>query len=123
MKEELTVYNLPENVLFQFSKEGNYVWKVKRCETIDGNYAREVADVFTEVYRQDGDGVVRCQWSGTLVNNPNMFGKDGVMGANVFSIFSGDMDTSANFEIDMPLTEADPAIAKQLTVPELTKTR
>ena len=123
MKEELSIYNLPENVLFQFSSADYYVWKVKRYATLDGNYESNEASVFTEVYRKDGDDTVRCQWSGSLIENPSVFGKNGMYGENTFGIFSYDMDTSKAFTMDMPLKEVNPEIAKQVSLPEQRRTR
>ena len=97
--EGLTIYNMPEDVLMQFAENG-YIWKVQRTETRGGNYQSDTPSQYTEVFRQDGDGTVRCEWSGRLVNNPAAIKED------EFVIFSGDMDTNSTFQITMPLVAA-----------------
>ena len=123
MKEELTVYNIPKNVLFQFSTSGSYIIKVDRSVSLGGNYIRDISSTFTEVYNQDENGDLYCTLSGGLTQNPHVFGKNGIMGDKVFNIFSYDMDTSADFAVDMPLKEADEEISKQVPIPMSSRTR
>ncbi len=115
MEEKLTIYNIPENVLYQFSNN-KYVWKVQRLSTINGNYPSDEPTVYTEVYFKGNDEVVRCGWSGHLINNPDSIEE------NKFAIFSYDMDAPTIFVIDMPLTPASPEISSQVEIPS-TKTR
>lgn len=104
----LTVYNMPEDVLMQFADNG-YIWKVQRMETRSGNYKSDTPSLYTEIFTQGWDGEVRCQWSGTLIDNPSAIKEDEIV------IFSGDMDISSTFQITMPLVEAPEEIASQIT--------
>lgn len=117
MVETLDIYNIPRDVLYQYSTKGYYVWKVQRYSTLNGNYESATATLFTEIYRVNGDGTVSCQWSGGLIDNPSVYGKGSANGENVFGIFSWDMDTSSNFQIDMPLTVAPAEIASKVKMP------
>jgi len=115
---ELTVYNMPKNALLQFSQAGYYVFKVERLSTRDGNYSSDTPSVFTEIYYVDGTGELRCDWSGSLINNPDVYGKDGIRGERIFAIFSQDQDTTKDFKIDMQLIQAGPEISSQVSKPE-----
>ena len=115
MEKELTIYNMPENVLYQFSDRG-YVWKVQRPSTINGSNQSNEPNIYTEVYFKGNDGVVKCLWSGHLINKSEAIPK------NKFAIFSYDRDDTSMFGINIPLREAPPEISSQVEIPS-TKTR
>ena len=104
--ENVTVYNMPENRLYQFDSD-KYVWKTKLNSTRGGNYpAREPMSV-TEVYQKE-DNFFRCVASGRLFNNKY------TITDYEFTIFDYDVDTSLTFGIKMPLKEADKETYKML---------
>jgi len=101
---ELNVYNLPEDMLYQYSTRGEYIIKLKRNSTRIGNFASKEPKLFTEVYVMVESGELKCAWSGLLINDPSAYGKSGSYGENIFGIYDYDMDAVANFEVNMPLT-------------------
>ena len=99
-----TIANMPLDMAFEFNK-GKYVFKTSLNNgTREGNYSWEKdPQIFTEIYRLSGDGSLVREWSGRLIDNPGVYGPNGLDANNCFSIFSYDMDTSANFEQTQPL--------------------
>ena len=97
--ENVTVYNMPENRLYQFDSD-KYVWRTQLYSTRRGNYPAREPISLTEVYQKD-DNYLRCIASGRIINNKY---------TNTdyeFTIFDYDVDTSIRFKIEMPLKEAD----------------
>lgn len=95
--EKLNVYNIPNNILYQFD-ENRYVWNVSLPKTREGNY--EGSMEYTEVYEKN-NGLFNIVVSGRLINNPNTMKED------EFSIFDYDQDTRYSFKQNMPLREAN----------------
>ncbi len=115
-EENVTIKNMPLGKLYEFSK-GRYVWKVQRSYgTREGNYLRAEADpsVYTEVFDLE-DGRLVPDWSGRLIDNPGLYGENGLDKRGYFSIFSYDQDTSSDFHQDYEqLIPASPSLQQQV---------
>lgn len=116
-EENVTIKNMPLGKLYEFSK-GRYVWKIQRAHgTREGNYLRVAEDpmVYTEVFRLGKDGKLWLDWSGRLIDNPGVFGENGLNKRGCFSIFSPDQDTTATFGQEFEqLKPASPSLQQQV---------
>ena len=116
-EENVTIKNMPLGKLYEFSK-GRYVWKIQRAHgTREGNYLRVAEDpmVYTEVFSLGKDGKLRLDWSGRLIENPGVYGENGLNKRGCFSIFSPDQDTAATFGQEFEqLKPASPSLQQQV---------
>ncbi|MBR4262771.1 MAG: hypothetical protein IKQ35_05345 [Bacilli bacterium] len=109
---EVNLKTMPKDVLFQYREDG-YVWKRDRFETRDGNYANDTPTTYTEIFKTTNSGDIKCVWSGSLTDNPGLYGENGLDSENMFHIFSFDQDCGAKFNQTMPLTVAPQELQDQ----------
>lgn len=122
--EKITIKNMPLDTLYEFSQD-NYVMKRKIEKDKEyGNYSYNTSGMtFTEVYRQVDNNLPSLEWSGRLVDNPNIYNEEGLDKDNYFAIFSYDMDCARSFKQTKDLTLAPDEIKEAIIETETKKTR
>jgi hypothetical protein len=116
-EENVNIKNMPLGKLYEFA-DRRYVWKIQRSHgTRGGNYLRVAEDpmVYTEVFGLGEDGKLWLDWSGRLIDNPGVYGENGLDKRGCFSIFSPDQDTTSTFGQEFEqLKPASPSLQQQV---------
>ena len=113
MTQKVNLRNMPENLAYKIG-EGRYVWKVKRKETLNGNYPSQQASTYTEVFVTNGENEIYCECSGRLTTNPGVYDYRCLDKNGNFHIFDYDADCGYSFHQDGDLEEAKKEIQEYL---------
>ena len=78
----------------------------------------ERGDVYTEVFSFGKDGQIHCEWSGRLIENPGLYGENGLDNQGCFDIFSYDQDCGRSYKQEKDLAEAPEDLQRQALAEE-----